>query len=120
MKYFLLVALFYFNTQSAYACYGFGLEKSEIQVLMTELEAKIKESESVKGQNIVNILWSDIKTSSGREGDCEAMSLTSKVSVTIKKSENKYCEYQGSVGISKSEEFGNSTSVQLKKDELCQ
>ena len=116
----LFAAIFCLNVQSAHACYGFGLEKKEVQDLMDELEVKIKENEKVKGQNIVNVLWANIETSSGREGDCSAISLTSKVSVTIKQAEHKYCEYQGSVRISKSEELGGSHSVKLEKSALCQ
>lgn len=102
--------------QSAFACAGFGLLTSDVTELLAKADQKIVNSDQMKETEVLGVVWSNIQTESGMEGDCEARGINANVSVTTKKTD-VYCTYTGTVRIFESR-LGNSFDQKLEKDQI--
>lgn len=116
---FFLTIAFCFSAQSAFACAGAGLKKEQIMELMNQVELTLKTSENLKDSSIASVVWTDIKTRAGAEGDCDAAGLNAKVNVMAKNAAGDYCQFAGPVEIFKSETLGSTNSLKLEKGSYC-
>lgn len=114
-----LIALCYFHGQSAQACAGAGLTKTQLFDLVSQAEAFIKADKKLNNSKIGRIVWADIKTRSGAEGDCHATGLKAKISVMAANSKGDYCQFEGIVEIFKSNPLGNNQTIIIDKGSYC-
>lgn len=114
-----LIAASFFYVQFAHACAGAGLTKTQLFDLVSKAEPFIKADKKLSNSKIDNIIWADIKTRSGAEGDCHATGLKAKISAMAENSAGDYCEFEGTVEIFKSKPLGNRQSVIIDKGTYC-
>jgi len=109
----------FLTTNQALACAGAGLSKASLIEIIEEAESAISKDEALANLTIKKVFWSKIQPSSGAEGDCEAIELTGKATVSTRNSEGKFCFFKSDVEIFKSENLGNFSKIELTKD-FCQ
>ncbi len=103
-----------FTSSSVFACAGFGLTTAELNSSLIAMDELVKADSKFDGLILLSITWRDLYVKAGAEGDCSASHVQGSVQVVAESSTGSYYTFNGSVGLFKSEVFGDHATIVLE------